>query len=38
VLTINGRTLAPGTLHAIYRQATRYVPERDLRPRLFALR
>ena len=24
--------LPPGTLHAIYRQACRYVPESDLRP------
>jgi predicted RNA binding protein YcfA (HicA-like mRNA interferase family) len=32
------RTLAAGTLHAIYRQAARYVPERDLRPRFFTLR
>lgn len=26
------RELAPGTLHAIFRQATRFVPEEDLRP------
>ncbi|HKA28078.1 MAG TPA: type II toxin-antitoxin system HicA family toxin [Candidatus Binatia bacterium] len=32
------RILAPGTLQAIYRQAARYVPERDLRPRFFTLR
>jgi hypothetical protein len=32
------RTLAPGTLHAIYRQACRYVPERDLRARFFGRR
>ena len=25
------RELAPGTLHAIYRQASRFVPESDLR-------
>jgi len=30
------RRLAVGTLHAIYRQARRYVPEADLRPRFFA--
>jgi predicted RNA binding protein YcfA (HicA-like mRNA interferase family) len=29
------RTLAPGTLHAIYRQASRFVPESDLRPHFF---
>ena len=27
--------LAPGTLHAIYRQALRYVPAAELRPHLF---
>ena len=26
------RRLAPGTLHAIFRQACRYVPEAELRP------
>ena len=30
------RQLAVGTLHAIYRQASRFVPEQDLRPRFFA--
>jgi len=29
------RTLAPGTLRAIYRQACRFVPEKELRPRSF---
>ncbi len=28
------RTLAPGTLHAILRQASRFVPETELRRRL----
>ena len=32
------RTLADGTLHAIYRQACRYVPERQLRARFFTRR
>jgi predicted RNA binding protein YcfA (HicA-like mRNA interferase family) len=32
------RTLAADTLHAIYRQAARYVPERDFRLRFFTLR
>ena len=27
--------LAPGTLHAIYRQAARFVPARDLHPHFF---
>lgn len=26
------RELAPGTLHAIFRQACRFIPETDLRP------
>lgn len=30
------RQLTVGTLHAIYRQAGRFVPEQDLRPRFFA--
>lgn len=30
------RQLTIGTLHAIYRQASRFVPERDLRGRFFA--
>lgn len=30
------RQLTVGTLHAIYRQARRFVPEQDLRPRFFA--
>ena len=30
------RKLAIGTLHAIYRQACRYVPAADLRPSFFA--
>jgi predicted RNA binding protein YcfA (HicA-like mRNA interferase family) len=29
------RELAPGTLRAIYRQASRFVPEQDLRPLFF---
>jgi len=29
------RDLAPGTVHAIFRQALRYIPEPDLRPRFF---
>lgn len=29
------RELAPGTIRAIYRQASRFVPERDLRGRFF---
>jgi hypothetical protein len=29
------RTLAAGTLRAIFRQAARYVPEADLRPFFF---
>jgi len=29
------RTLAPGTLHAIFRQALRFVPERELRSRFY---
>jgi predicted RNA binding protein YcfA (HicA-like mRNA interferase family) len=27
--------LAPGTLHAIYRQGLRYIPEADLKSRFF---
>jgi predicted RNA binding protein YcfA (HicA-like mRNA interferase family) len=30
------KTLAPGTLHAIFRQALRYIPERDLKPWFFS--
>ena len=30
------RELAPGTIQAIYRQALRFVPERDLRAHFFA--
>ena len=30
------RQLTVGTLHAIYRQASRFVPEQGLRPRFFA--
>ncbi len=29
------KNLAPGTLHAIFRQALRYIPEADLRPWFF---
>jgi len=29
------KSLAPGTLHAIFRQASRYVPEEDLREWFF---
>lgn len=29
------KDLAPGTLRAIYRQASRFVPKADLRPYLF---
>lgn len=29
------KSLDPGTLHAIFRQAMRYVPEPDLRPWFF---
>ncbi|HEV8339719.1 MAG TPA: type II toxin-antitoxin system HicA family toxin [bacterium] len=29
------RELAPGTLRAIFRQATRYIPEGELRPWFF---
>ena len=29
------KELAPGTVHAIYRQALRFVPEEDLRPEFF---
>ncbi len=29
------KELAPGTVHAIYRQALRFVPEEDLRPDFF---
>ena len=29
------RELASGTLHAIFRQASRYIPEDDLRPWFF---
>jgi predicted RNA binding protein YcfA (HicA-like mRNA interferase family) len=30
------KTLAPGTLQAIYRQALRYIPETDLKPWFFS--
>jgi len=30
------KNLAPGTLHAIFRQASRYIPEGDLRPWFFS--
>ncbi|MBM4363330.1 MAG: type II toxin-antitoxin system HicA family toxin [Deltaproteobacteria bacterium] len=30
------RDLAPGTVHAIFRKALRYVPEADLRPWFFS--
>jgi predicted RNA binding protein YcfA (HicA-like mRNA interferase family) len=30
------RDLAPGTILAIYRQAGRFIPERDLRPRFYS--
>ena len=29
------KELAPGTVHAIYRQALRFIPEEDLRPEFF---
>jgi predicted RNA binding protein YcfA (HicA-like mRNA interferase family) len=29
------KNLAPGTLHAIFRQACRYIPEADLKPWFF---
>ncbi len=29
------KTLAAGTLHAIYKQACRYIPETDLKPWFF---
>ena len=29
------KNLAPGTLHAIYRQGLRYIPEADLKSRFF---
>ena len=29
------KSLAPGTLHAIFRQALRYIPELDLKPWFF---
>lgn len=29
------RTIAPGTLHAIYRQACRFIPSEKLRPFFF---
>jgi predicted RNA binding protein YcfA (HicA-like mRNA interferase family) len=29
------KELAPGTLHAIFRQAMRFIPEADLRPWFF---
>lgn len=36
VLTIPlHRELAPGTIQAIYRQALRFIPEEDLRPRFY---
>jgi len=30
------KNLAPGTLHAIFRQALRYIPESDLKPWFFS--
>jgi hypothetical protein len=30
------RSLAPGTLHAIYRQALRFVPEAELKPKFYS--
>ena len=30
------RQLAVGTIHALYRQACRFIPERELRPGFFA--
>ncbi len=30
------KNLAPGTLHAIFRQALRYIPEADLKPWFFS--
>ena len=30
------RSLAPGTIRAIYRQASRFVPDSELRPHFFA--
>jgi predicted RNA binding protein YcfA (HicA-like mRNA interferase family) len=30
------KQLAPGTLRAIYRQACRFIPEAELRPRFFS--
>ena len=30
------KSLAPGTLHAIFRQALRYIPEADLKPWFFS--
>lgn len=30
------RRLAVGTIHAIYRQASRFIPEEELRPGFFA--
>lgn len=36
ILTVpHHRELAPGTVRAIYRQACRFVPEEELRPRFF---
>jgi len=29
------RYLAPGTIHAIYRQALRFIPESEIRPHFF---
>ena len=34
-LPLHGQ-LAPGTLHAIYRQALRFVPADELRPHFFS--
>ena len=31
----NHREMDRGTLHALYRQASRFVPDSDLRPRFF---
>ena len=30
------KSIAPGTLHAIYRQAQRFIPEEELRPWFYA--
>jgi len=30
------KSLAPGTLHAIFRQGSRYIPDKDLKPWFFS--